>query len=165
MRTIDNRFIREALVEAYTTATKSPDPSSQCGASVFGANLGFIASECNTFTAGVDSSPEKLERPLKYSYVEHAERNAIYAAARIGIPPEIMVAPWAACTECARAIVQSGISILIRHKQASDRSPERWLESIKFADDLLLAGGVEIIEFDGHLAAPAIMHCEELWTP
>ena len=155
----------DGLIRAYRYATYSPDPSTQCGASVYTADWEWIADGWNDFTKGVESSPEKLERPLKYQYFGHAEINAILAACLAGKPPVLMVAPWAACTECARAIAQSGIQMLIRHKQAMDRSPARWIESIEFADGLLTAAGVEIIQFDGRLQAETIRHCGELWTP
>ena len=54
---------------------------------------------------------ERWQRPQKYEWVEHAERNAIYNAARMGIPLKgctayITLAP---CAACARALVQAGI--------------------------------------------------------
>ena len=57
-----------------------------------------------------DNVPERLEAPTKYLWIEHAERNAIYNAARAGMGLE-------GCTlycetpsmDCARAIVQAGI--------------------------------------------------------
>lgn len=53
----------------------------------------------------------RWERPIKYQYVEHAERNAIYNAARVGTPllgcsAFVSLAP---CVGCARALVQAGI--------------------------------------------------------
>lgn len=158
-------FIREELRYAYTLATDSPDPSTQCGAAVYTAEGNFLAGACNTFTKGVKPTQERLTRPLKYSFIEHAERGAIFASCFMSESPKIMVAPWAACTDCARAIIQSGIEVLIRHKQASDRSPARWIESIDFADKLLVDGGVEIIDYDGFLNGPEIWHCEERWVP
>ena len=155
----------DALRGAYRVALESPDPSTQCGALVFDEDFRFVASGCNDFTKGVENTPERLELPLKYAYVEHAERNAIFHAVGTGKIPTIMVAPWAACTECARAVVASGIQVLIRHKQISDRSPERWRESIEFADGLMVAGGVQIIDYDGSLGAEPILHNGELWTP
>lgn len=167
-------WIEEALRNAYQVATGSPDPSTQNGALIgqlvldeSGDYFEAYAGACNTFTKGVEVTPERLERPLKYSYIEHAERGAVFEAARLGVQCDglVMVAPWAACIECARSIVNSGISFLVRHKQASDRSPERWIESITQADALLIDGGVEIIDYDGTLGAAQIWHCEELWTP
>jgi len=54
---------------------------------------------------------ERWERPIKYQYVEHAERNAIYNAARVGTPTLgcsafVSLAP---CVGCSRALVQAGI--------------------------------------------------------
>jgi deoxycytidylate deaminase len=155
------RWVEDALREAYEVASDSPDPSES------GMFFETLAQACNTFTKGVEVTPERLERPLKYSYIEHAERGAVFEAARLGVKCEglVMVAPWAACTECARSIVNSGITTLVRHKQASDRSPARWIESIAQADALLIDGGVDILDYDGDLGATQIWHCEELWTP
>ena len=57
--------------------------------------------------------PERWERPLKYDFVEHAERNAVYNAARVGIPLKGCRAylnwePYP-CKECAKAFIQAGI--------------------------------------------------------
>ncbi len=159
----------QMLKDCYAIALSSPDPSTQNAAFIVAKNGTSGHAGCNTFTRGVEATPERLERPLKYSYVEHAERNAIFAAARAGakLDGATMYCPWAACIECARAIVQVGITTLVRHKQASDRSPERWIESIALADELLIAGGVEIIDVDcDNLGAEqSIMHCEVEWKP
>jgi len=53
--------------------------------------------------------PERLERPAKYLWLEHAERNAICNAARAGTATEactiyVEIMP---CMDCARAIVQA----------------------------------------------------------
>ena len=53
------------------------------------------------------------KRPEKYDWVEHAERNAIYAAARMGAATKgckmyLNYNPEC-CTDCARAIIQAGI--------------------------------------------------------
>ena len=55
---------------------------------------------------------DRWDRPQKYQYVEHAERNAIYNAARVGTPllgcsAFVSLAP---CVGCARALVQAGIT-------------------------------------------------------
>ncbi len=166
----------ELLVEAYQIATLSPDPSTQNGAIVLDKDFNLLGVGCNTFTKGVESSPEKLERPLKYSLVEHAERNSIYnclatiqpvgaSLDNLWVPkgrPHTMVCPWAACVDCARAIVQCGIHILVRHQSATDRSPAHWIESIALADEILADGSVEVINVKGFLGAPEILHNGEL---
>jgi dCMP deaminase len=52
-----------------------------------------------------------LLRPEKYLWMEHAERNAIYNAARVGIPLKgcVIYMDGIPCMDCARAIVQAGI--------------------------------------------------------
>ena len=66
----------------------------------------------NSFPRGIrDDVPERLERPAKYLWIEHAERNAICNAARAGTATEgctiyVEIMP---CMDCARAIVQAGI--------------------------------------------------------
>lgn len=182
MMNIPASMYANVLTKAYERALGSPDPSTQNGALIVsevmvGGHIGFeiLAGGCNEFTKGLEVTPERLERPLKYTFIEHAERNAVFNAASLGVncTEKTMVCPWAACAECARAVVASGIGKLVRHKQASERSPARWLESIALADEILLAGGVTIVEYDGVLhedktvvgKVPTILHGEELWTP
>lgn len=129
------------LNECYSLAQRSPDTSTQ-NAAILLRGRSIVASGVNCFTEGIRASKELLERPMKYTYIEHAERNAVYDAAAKGVKTEglTMVCPWAACADCARAIVNSGIVMLVRHKQAGDRSPERWKESIEHADRILRSG-------------------------
>lgn len=58
-----------------------------------------------------DNDKSKFEKPEKYYWMEHAERNAIYNAARIGtsISNSCMYVSHFPCVDCARAIVNSGI--------------------------------------------------------
>src|ERR1039457_2505079 len=66
----------------------------------------------NSFPRGIrDDVPERLVRPTKYLWIEHAERNAICNAARAGTATEgctiyVNIMP---CMDCARAVVQAGI--------------------------------------------------------
>src|ERR1035441_3977564 len=117
---------------AHQAAASSIDPSKHNGAVLAAENGTPIHSTaaCNQFPAGVNELPgERWERPAKYQFIEHAERNAIYRAARQGIPTEglVLVCPWSACTDCARAIIQSGIVMLVRETLPES---ERWAESI-----------------------------------
>jgi len=56
------------------------------------------------------------QRPEKYMWVEHAERNAVYNAARIGAATEgctMYVNQSIICCDCARAIIQAGITRVV----------------------------------------------------
>jgi dCMP deaminase len=176
---------QEYLLMAYHKATESPDPSTQNGA-VIPYKLGppmkiqkasgdvmdifdeeFTLEACNTFPKGVLSKPERHERPLKYNYIEHAERGAVYEAARWGVKLTglTMYVPWAACSDCARSIICSGIRRLVMHKDMMDRTPEHWKESIRHAFDMFNESGIILDYVEGKLNAPAIRMNGEIWTP
>lgn len=135
-----------AMEEALSLAANSPDPSTQNGAVLIGPAGDVICGDHNHFPKGVRQSPERWKRPLKYSFVEHAERNVIYSAARQGIPTEgtTIVCPWAACTECARAIVQAGIRTCVRLPLPGGT----WAESIAIGDIIFEESGVHIVTLD-----------------
>ncbi len=94
----------------------SKDRSRRVGCVIVGPDNEIRAYGFNGFPRGVDDEPESRHaRPAKYKWTEHAERNAIYNAARIGTPLQgcRMYLPWFPCMDCARAVVQSGIVELI----------------------------------------------------
>ncbi len=86
-------------------------------------------------------------RPEKYFWAEHAERNAIYSAARAGFSPKgcTLVVTHFPCMDCARAIVQSGIKRVVVGKMTAEFS-ERWHESIIRSIRLFDETGVELLE-------------------
>ena len=123
----------------------SSDPDKKIAVELRGRFPGAIFA-ANTLTNGQDWSKEKMERPIKYSYIEHAERNAIYEAARLGfvLIGAKMWCMWFPCVDCARAIVQSGISTLIYMEEP--KGPEETNMDWKFdiAREILIDGGVQI---------------------
>lgn len=163
----------ELLRLAYQAALGSPDPSTQNGAllaepySPHAATPIYRTLACNQFPRGVEYSEQRWERPLKYAVIEHAERNSLFKAARLGIGTQgmILVCPWSACADCARAIICCGITKLITHQQAFDRSPQRWVDSIGIAYTMLHEAGVEVESYDGFLGAGEILHNGESWIP
>jgi len=132
--------------QAIEMAQWSPDPSTQNAAFLvdFWGKTLKPTIEVNRFPNGVISKEARWERPAKYAYVEHAERNTIYKAAQYGICTNgtTMVAVWASCADCARAIIQAGIVHLIRYYSADDHA--HWDESIARADEMLAEAGVRI---------------------
>ena len=77
---------------------------------------------------------KRWQRPQKYWYVEHAERNAIYAAARCGHALEsckIYVNQSIVCCDCARGIIQTGIKTVCCTDKKWSGSPESTFEEQK----------------------------------
>jgi dCMP deaminase len=142
----DNRFMQVAeLIGSW-----SPDRSRRVGCVIVGPDRDIVATGFNSFPRGVDESiEERYSRPAKYFWTEHAERNAIYSAAKRGIALAgcTMYVPWFPCVDCARAIVQSGITRIVAH--APDVSDARWGEGFRIGLVLLEEAGVAIEFLDG----------------
>jgi len=158
---------KELLKIAYLEAQKSTNISTQNAALLVDLKENIILSAVNSFPNQVAETEERQkDKGIRYKLSVHAERNLIYTAAKLGIKTDglIMVCPWATCTECAQSIIQSGIKILITHKQALDRS-SHWQEDIDFAFKILKEAGVEIVIFDGKIGIGKILRSGEYWEP
>lgn len=108
----------------YLVASKSKDPKTKIGA-VLVKDRRIISTGYNGLCRGVDDNvPSRLVRPEKYSWFEHGERNAIYAAAKYGIKTDgtIMYTNGIPCTDCARSVIQAGVIKVIVHKPYEDLS-------------------------------------------
>ncbi|MFZ3054869.1 MAG: deaminase [Minisyncoccales bacterium] len=158
---------QELLKTAYLEAQKSTNISTQNSALLINDNENIILSAVNSFPNGIKETGERQnDKPTRYKYSVHAERNVIYLAANKGIKTEglTMVCPWATCTECAQSIIQAGIKRLITHKQALEKSGH-WQEDMEFAFNMLREAGVEIIVFDGKMNIGKILRSGEYWEP
>ena len=117
------------------------------GCVVTDADRNILVTGANTVTVGMESlmTDAMYERPEKYDWIEHAERNAIFSSADrcISLRGSHMHLPGFPCVECARAIVQSGIAKLF-HGSTNGWDEERY----KFGKSrkILEAAGVELIE-------------------
>jgi dCMP deaminase len=103
----------------------------------------------NGFPRGCDDSvASRYERPDKYLYTEHAERNAIYHAARHGVTLKgcSMYVTLFPCADCARGIIQAGIKKL--YSPTPDVDHERWGIHFKTSLVMLEEANVEVILID-----------------
>lgn len=108
----DKRFLNLA----FTISDWSKDRSTKTGAVVVGDKKEIRSMGYNGLPRGVnDDIEERHERPLKYSYFEHAERNAIYNACFTGTMLDgcTMYVTTPPCCDCARAIIQAGIKRVV----------------------------------------------------
>ena len=130
---------------------KSKDRSTKVGAVIVDDDNTVLATGFNSFPRGVnDDVDERHERPAKYMWTEHAERNAIYNAARQVLKGSTLVLQYAPCpcTDCTRGVIQSGIKKIIVPKGAFFPGIGKWDESLKVAKEMLDEAGVEIEEVD-----------------
>ena len=133
----DEYFLKIARV----VATKSKDPHTQCGSVIVDRNKSIISTGYNSYVRGMKDhihtvelgvfiepiSVNRIERPEKYYWIEHAERNAIYNAASKGISIESLTmynTTPIPCTGCMRGIINSGIKTIF----VSDQDWPEWRE-------------------------------------
>lgn len=99
---------------AWNAAKMSPDPSTQVGAVLVKIDDNQLVSVgYNGFPRGVEETPERWERPTKYDFVVHAERNCILNAAREGrstLNTRLYLYYDACpCIQCTLDIIQAGV--------------------------------------------------------
>jgi dCMP deaminase len=129
----------------YLVAMKSKDRSTHVGSVIVGPDHEIRSTGYNSFPRRLnDDVPARHERPLKYIYTEHAERNAVYNAARIGVSCRncILYTSACPCVDCARAIIQSGISEVVVHSENPLNRHDRWQTSFDVAMEMFDECGV-----------------------
>jgi dCMP deaminase len=129
-------------------AARSKDPNTQLGCVIVGPAHEIRSTGYNSLPRGIrDDVPERLVRPTKYLWMEHAERNAIYNAARAGTATEhctvyVEIMP---CMDCARAIVQAGIAqVVISAARMAEYSSDYYDEHFGMVEVLFAEAGVGI---------------------
>ena len=141
------------LKEACREAKKSPDPSTQNGTVLVAPGVSGFKFGVNRFPYGIKVTPERWERPAKYLYVEHAERAVIYLCARSGSSTYggTLYALWAACHDCARAIIESGIRRVVcrSFEDIDDEASIRWRDSVAAGLGMLKEAGVQVVKVPG----------------
>ena len=86
-------------------------------------------------------------RPEKYNWIEHAERNAIYSAAKTGIALEnaTIYVELMPCVECARTIIQAGISeVVVSADRMSRYESDKYSTQHVLAETMLREAGVSV---------------------
>jgi dCMP deaminase len=152
--TVNSEMDRHFLGLAYEYAKQySPDPRTQNGAIIVDSNnFEIISYGANRFPNGVSNLPERLHREHKRDYLEHAERDAIFSALRLGknTVGATMYVPWFACSDCAKAIIGAGITCVVGH-HAPCNTANTWSASIDIGLILLNEAKVVYRYYDGQI--------------
>lgn len=139
----DNRF----LELAKHISTWSKDRSTQVGAVIVDSLHRVVSLGYNGFPRGCDDEIEdRHQRLAKYLYTEHAERNAIYNATSSLQGCTIYITPLFPCSDCARAIIQTGITRVVCPKP--DYSNVVWSEHFKAAEQMFQECGVQVVHIE-----------------
>ena len=138
---------------------KSKDESTKIGTVIVGRDNEILSTGYNSFPKGLNDNIESRQtRPIKYFYFEHAERNAIFNAAKNGIKIDgssIYLSCGPPCADCARAIINSGIKRIYCVEIGSDplmnKVGSKWNESCLIGLEMLEECGIEVNYYNNDL--------------
>ena len=109
----------EYFVDIMTaTASRSKDPNTKVGAVIVDSNNKIVDMGYNGFPPGVEDLEQRWigldedGRKVKYSYVVHAEMNAIFNSFKPVCGCKVYIPFWP-CSDCAKHISAAGISEVI----------------------------------------------------
>lgn len=142
----DQRFFQLCDV----VASWSEDRSRKVGAVIVGPDNEVRSLGFNGLPRGISAEHDERHSRTegeKYFWFEHAERNAIYNAARVGISVggcRIYTSLFP-CADCTRAIIQSGI-IQLNTFSAPD-ADETFFRSFEVSIAMLSEAGLQIRHF------------------
>jgi dCMP deaminase len=136
------------LDQAVAAAAASPNQIRKVGAVLVTADRNAEIATCNTFPPGVTPLPERVTGDSRFIWLEHAERAALFTAARLGVATNgsTLVSTYFPCADCARAIVQSGVRTVATPRPEFDDPV--WGESFRTSATILAEGAVEVVYLD-----------------
>lgn len=111
---------------AEHVATWSKDPSTQVGCVIVDKQNRVVSLGFNGFPRGIKDLKERyIDKDVKYLFVAHAERNALDNAP-LSVEGCTLYSPLLPCNECAKSIIQKGITKVISYEPEEDRPHLRW---------------------------------------
>ena len=132
---------------AHQVKLKSKDRYTQIGAVVVGSDNQIVSTGYNSFPRGInDGIDDRQERPEKYYWFEHAERNSLYNAALIGVSTKgctMYLTCGIPCSDCARGIINSGIKKIVCER-VGGAVGNLWDEHAKRSIEMFNEAGVKI---------------------
>ncbi len=145
-----DKWHKRFMEVADLVATWSKDTSTKVGAIVVGPDREIRSTGYNGIVRGVsDDIPERQERPTKYDFAEHAERNAVYNACLIGASLKgcVIYVTAMPCPDCARAIIQSGIKMVVTRKvRIDENSPAgTWRDKLVYSEQMFKEAGIQCL--------------------
>lgn len=146
---MDNKWDKRFLKIAREISTWSKDPSKQIGAVLVGGQKQIISQGYNGFPRGVNDTKERyVNREEKYKFMVHGEANCVYNAIHNGCAlrgSTIYVSGLPVCSECAKLIIQTGISRVVMDTLPTEAKPGQidWAESSKLAILMFNEAGVD----------------------
>jgi len=147
------------MTQVYVVATRSKDDSTHIGAIVVGPDKEIRSTGYNGFVRGLkDNVAVRQERPEKYFWFEHAERNAIYNACLMGVSLKgcKMYTNGVPCMDCARGVVQTGLVEVVVDKSWDDENSEKLAENAKRSLEMFSELGLKVRYWTGNFVMDVV---------
>ena len=150
------------MTMCYLVSMRSQDRSTHAGTVIVAPDHTIRSIGYNDFPRGIDAEgnigkddlPSRRSRidGEKYKWTEHSERNAIYNAGRNGVSLIgcTLYVNWLLCDGCARAIIQSGITEVVIHKQGQEAfdacsgATHTWTDSHDMVWQMMVEAGLTV---------------------
>lgn len=136
---------------SHLSGKRSKDPSTQVGACIVNENKRIVGLGYNGMPYGCNDDEYPWEREgdfmnTKYAYVVHAELNAILSSTAPLKNCSIYVSLFP-CSECAKAIIQSGITEVVYE---SDKYADTDFDklSVKASKKMFESAGVKLRQIE-----------------
>lgn len=142
-------------------SSRSKDRSTKVGCVIVGPDKEIRSTGYNSFPRGMPDDLDKWhERPKKYDVTAHAEVNAIYNLARMGLSAKdcTIYISWFPCCHCTLGILQSGIREIVIDGQNFFEDwnywKERWEDKIQTSFEMIYFANIPVRIFRSE---------EEIW--
>ena len=156
---MSKKWNRRFMALAGHISTWSKDPSTKVGCVIVDKQKRVVSVGFNGLPRGVkDLDSRYADRPTKYLFVAHAERNALDNAP-LSVEGCTLYSPLLPCNECAKSIIQKGITKVVSFEPREDRPDLNWhiTKQMFFESNVCL----ELISYDEEDSASVKFLIEE----
>lgn len=137
-----NKWTTRFLDLAEHVARWSQDPRTKVGCVIVDDKKRVVSIGYNGFPRGVnDNAARYSDRETKLLFVAHAERNALDNAP-LSVEGCSMYVPLMPCNECAKSIIQKGITKVVTYRPEKDDGRFNW----KITRQMFKEAGVMLVE-------------------
>lgn len=142
-----DKWDRRFMTLAHHIAGWSVESGRRVGAVIVNPERIILSTGYNGLPRGVDDTVAARHDPntgAKYLWSCHAEQNAIYNAAQVGLSLRgaTLYVPWHPCVDCAKAIIQAGVAEVVGYEP--DFAEPRWGELFSLAGEMFDEAGVRL---------------------
>lgn len=142
-----DKAIKYFRIARFIANELSKDPNTKVGCLLLEPDTCVVKSiGFNGAPRGIDETrPERWERPEKYQWISHSEKNAICNAARSGtnINGSIAIITMYPCVDCCKALIQAGVNEIVTVEP--NLGDPKWGEEFRYSQMMFYEVGINAI--------------------